>query len=196
MPTIFQRRYQRGVERIGHTEKVLGALFLLLTAGIVAVFIRHVITDEDYLFEVTEPTGPPSTFPAPGLDEWRTLAQVSRFTPETLHVKINGRADVYLRLNVVGLAFGRYCHEADRDRSIDVYWYNMGEPANALGIYQAEVAPEADPVSVGREGYQIGGAVFFHKGGSYVQVLPLDADDDDAALTIARLIAERIERER
>ena len=196
MPTFFQRRYQRGTERISHTEKVLGVLFLLLAAGIVAVFIAQVITDEDYLFETTEATEAPSTFPASGPNGWRTLAQVSRFTPETLYIKINGRADVYLRLNVVGLAFGTYRHEADRDRAIDVYCYDMGAPANALGIYQAEAAPEADSVAVGREGYQVGGAVFFHEGGSYVQVLPLDADDGDAALAIARLIAERIERER
>jgi hypothetical protein len=196
MPTFFQRRYSRGVDRIGRTEKVLGALFLLLTAGLVVVFITQVVSDEDYLFETTEAAEAQSPFPAPALENWRAPAQVSPFTPETLYVKINGRAEVYLRLNVEGLAFGTYCHEADRDRTIDVYWYDMGEPANALGIFQVEAAPEADPVSVGREGYQIGGAVFFHTAGSYVQVMPSDAGDGDAALTIARLIAERIERER
>ena len=77
MPTFFQRRYQRGIERIGNTEKVLGVLFLLLAAGIVAVFITQVITDEGYLFEVTEATELPRPFPALGLDGWRTLAQVS-----------------------------------------------------------------------------------------------------------------------
>jgi hypothetical protein len=96
---------------------------------------------------------------------------------------------------VVGLAFGTYYHESAADRTIDVYWYDMGEGVNAFGIYQAEASPDATPVQIGREGYQAGGAVFFWEGASYVQVLPIGSDesDEEVALEIARAISARLD---
>lgn len=134
-------------------------------------------------------------FPDPGLAGWQPPQEVSRYTPEDLYVKIDGRAGLYIQFSVVGLTFGTYSHERDSGRTIDVYWYDMGEPVNAFGIYRAEAAQGAEPVAIGRQGYQTGGAVFFWKGGSYVQVLPSasDADEARAALEIARRIGGVIE---
>ena len=129
-------------------------------------------------------------FPDPELDGWRRPENVRRFSPDNLYEKIDGRADVYLQFNVVGLTFGTYLHESGGDRAIDVYWYDMGRDTNALGVYQAELPPDVKPVPIGSQGYAAGGAVFFRQGGSYVQVLPLGADPQDA--TAARAIAGRI----
>ncbi len=133
-------------------------------------------------------------FPESRSPDWRVPLNVARFTPDNLYVKINGRADAYLQFNVVDLTFGTYSHAADRERTIDVYWYDMGKSENALGIYQAEASGGAEAVAVGREGYQVGGAVFFRKGGSYVQILPAGDTEEDAsaALEIAQRIDERI----
>jgi hypothetical protein len=137
------------------------------------------------------PHGP---FPHPAVEGWRAPRQVSRYSPDDLYVKINGRAEEFLRFHVASLTFGTYEHRTDADRTIDVYLYDMGEPANAAGIYRAEAAPGATPVAVGTEGYQIGPAVFFRKGASYVQLLPsgLDEADARAALVIAGRLAERM----
>jgi hypothetical protein len=126
---------------------------------------------------------------------WESPQRARHFTPETLYQKINGRADAYLQYRVVSMDFGTYSHKSDHDRTIDVYWYNMGEPANAFGIYQLEAPPDANPVSIGVMGYETGGAVFFHKGSSYVQILPTEGDESDTtvALAIARRIADQIE---
>ncbi|MEE9293708.1 MAG: DUF6599 family protein [Phycisphaerae bacterium] len=129
-------------------------------------------------------------FPEPGVRRWRVPRNVSRYTPDNLYVKINGRAGAYLQFHVVGLTFGTYYHQRDPERTIDVYWYDMGEPENALGIYGSEAAHEATPVPIGRDGYQVGGAVFFWKGASYVQVLPVTLDQADGQ--VARAIAERL----
>ncbi len=139
--------------------------------------------------------GAVNPFPEPDVQGWRRPSFVSRYSPENLYVKIDGRAAVYLRFHVSALTFGTYYHQADAGRTIDVYWYDMGEPANASGIYGAEAAPEATPVPIGSDGYQIGGAVFFWKSASYVQLLPSDLDEADAraALRIARRLAELIE---
>ncbi len=135
----------------------------------------------------------PRGFPAQsGVDGWRAPRRVSRYSPDDLYVKINGRAEEFLRFHVAGLTFGTYEHRTDAGRTIDVYFYDMGEPANAAAIYRAEAAPGATPVGVGTEGYQIGPAVFFWKGAGYVQLLPsgLDEADARAALVIAGRLAE------
>lgn len=137
----------------------------------------------------------PRGFPAQsGVDGWRAPRRVSRFSPDDLYVKINGRAEEYLRFHVVSLTFGTYEHRTDAGRTIDVYLYDMGETANAAGIYRAEAVPGATPVAIGTEGYQIGPAVFFRKGASYVQLLPTGLDEADAraALSIAGRLAERM----
>jgi hypothetical protein len=138
--------------------------------------------------------GEPSVFPAPGIEAWRAPSRVERFAADDLYVKIDGRAETYLQFGVVGLSFGTYQHAGDPARMIDVYWYDMGEAANAAAIYQSEKPPDCPTVSIGDAGYQVGGAVFFCEGSSYVQVLPgsLDEADADVALTIAQRIARRI----
>ncbi|UCG34258.1 MAG: hypothetical protein JSU68_06395 [Phycisphaerales bacterium] len=134
-------------------------------------------------------------FPSAQAAGWRLPQQISRYTPENLYIKIDGRAGLYLQYHVVGLTFGSYILEADTARTIDVYWYDMGEPQNALGIFRAEAAPDADAIDFAPHGYATGGAVFFIKGGDYVQVLPggIEPDDATAAMHIARGIADQIE---
>ena len=136
------------------------------------------------------PVAVDNPFPDPDLPDWRGPARVFRYTPDNLYVKINGRADIYLQFNVVSLTFGTYRHATARERTVDVYWYDMGEPDNALGIYRTEASPGAEPVAMGREGYTVGGAVFFRKGSAYVQVLPMSIEEGDKIA--ARKIAERI----
>ena len=212
MPTFFARRYMRKLEQVGSTEKVLGLVILLLLASLAALFGAQVATDDEYLFNVDDATyrgegearGPAAAseggadglqnpFPDPGIEGWLPPRKVSRFTPENLYLKINGRADAYLQFHVVGLTFGTYHHQTDSDRALDVYWYDMGESENAFGMYRSEAPPDLEPVEFGREGYQTGGAVYFWKGSSYIQVLPtsFDAVDPTAALKIAERLAER-----
>jgi len=216
MRTFFARRYMRRIEQVGNTEKVLGIVILLLVAAVCVAFVLQVTTDRDYLFSVDEQAYEPGApeaadteaetvrrstgekdnpFPHPGLEDWRPPSRVDRFTADNLYVKIDGRAEAYLRFQVVGLTFGVYRHVSDTGRTLDVYWYDMGTPENALGMYRSEQPPDATTIPIGRAGYQVGGAVFFCKASSYVQVLPSRPDDAaaEAALRIAEHLAERIE---
>lgn len=133
-------------------------------------------------------------FPDPDVSGWRAPAKVSRFTPDTLYEKINGRAGLYLQYEVAGMTFGTYFHQTQRDQTIDIYWYDMGKPQNALGAYKAEAPADGTPVDLGSQGYTTGGAVFFIKGASYVQILPASeiAETADAAMKIAQKIAGSI----
>lgn len=210
MATFFGRRYARGIEAVGRTEMALGLLILLMLVGIIATFIVQTATNTEYLFEVDQAAyqttpdrsmagvgaraEPGNPFPDPGVQGWAAPARVSRYTPETLYKKIDGRAEVYLHYGVVGLTLGTYRHATEPNRTIDVYYYDMGTPKNALGIYEAEAPPDAPPAPLGHDAYQVGSAVFFRRGADYVQVLPTALDDDAAAaLSIATRLDARIE---
>jgi hypothetical protein len=215
MATLFRRRYTRAIEDVGSTEKILGVCILLLVAVIVIAFAVRLGTGEDVSFDAEESVDrttatPPgemkpedargtpemmeNPFPGCGLEGWQPPERVDRFSAENLYTKIDGQADAYLRFHVAGLTFGTYRHEADAARAIDVYWYDMGAPANALGMYESEEPPGVGSVAVGDKGYQVGGAVLFCKGAAYVQVLPSSLDDADAraALRIAECLDDRI----
>lgn len=205
----------RPIKQVGTTERTISVLILLCTCGIVAAFVVQVVTNEDYLFNVDagayagtderaaivgaatgSPASPmtPGPFPDSGLEDWLSPRQVAHYSPAELYKKIDGRAPAYLERGFVGLTFGRYEHRGNPARALDVYWYDMGEPENAVGMYRGEAAPGAESVSIGDEAYQIGGAVYFWKSSSYVQVLPsgLGPDDAEAARAVAQRIAEAI----
>jgi hypothetical protein len=199
---LFARRYVRPIETVGRTERMLGVLILLLVAAIVAAFVVQVTTNRDFLFNseassvsdanlAQNAAESESPFPDPGVPGWRAPTRAERFTPDELYLKVDGRAEVYLQHHVVGLVFGAYTHEAQADRTVEVYWYDMGTADNARQMYQSEAAPGVTPVAIGDAGYQVGGAVFFRAGSSYVQVLPTRPDEENAraALKIAEQTA-------
>jgi len=207
MPTFLARRYMRTIDEVGRVERVIAVAILVILAGIVATFVMQVGGEAHGLFDVDaaaygpatgmagpNSVAPPDAFPDAGLPGWHRPQNVRRYTPETLHQKINGRAEAYASFHVRSLTFGTYTHDSGGQRAVDVYWYAMSEPADAAAIYRAEVAPAAEAVAIGDEGCAIGGAVYFRLGRNYVQVLPgtADAGDADAAREIAAALARRI----
>lgn len=212
------RRYARPAEQVSGTEMVLGLSILFLTGGIVTAFVYEVAADrrapsqaaaEDSETPLpnaqsgmgpsgaTKPSIAEQPFPDPGVPGWRSPQRISRYSRENLYVKIDGRAPVYLDSGVVALTFGAYSYRGDPRRTVDVYWYDMGDPANASAVYRAEAPPDATRVAIGDEGYEVGGAVFFRKGAGYVQVLPGDPVDADglAARAIAQRFADWLARQ-
>ncbi len=145
-------------------------------------------------------TQPPAVtnnlFPSSGVELWRTPQRAEHYGPDDLYLKIDGRADAYLEHNIIGLTFGTYVHERESNRTIDVFWYQFAAPADAAAAYEAEKPPDPSPVSLSGSGYQVGGAVFFCTGSSYVQIIPArpGAAAAQAALRIAQALAEQISR--
>ena len=196
MPTFFARRYLRRPEAVGRTEQVAGLVILLLAIGIVGGFVWHVstarapATESDVQLPVPAVATPSNPFPGVDVPGWQAPVHVERFAPDELYQKIDGRADAYRQLGVVGLTFGTYTRSDDPARVVDVYWYDMGAPEQALAAFRAEQPPDAPAVAVGQAAYQVGGAVMFCQGAAYVQVMSSRPDDADAP--VVRAIATRL----
>lgn len=188
MPTLFGRQYARPSAAVGVRERALGGLILLLTAGLGVAFVVHV---RSVPAASPEPASD-NPFPALGLAGWRRPMRAEHFTPQNLHEKINGRAEAFLQAGCRGLLFGRYTSAGPPGRSVDVYSYDLGQPAAAQAVYTAEKPPAVPVLRLGDEAYTVGGALFFCIGAQYVQVLPAGTDEDEAraAQEIARRLAQ------
>ncbi len=225
MARFLGRRYARSAKTISRTEKIVGAAILSLLMAIIGLFAITTLTGKQPLLDVSEVAygyvgevrnaanepmynpGAPATKPGvartdvrlPALDlaGWEPLPTVSNFGPDTLHLKINGRADFFLKLNVVGLTFGRYSHTTDPDSALDVYWFDMDEADQAALAYRAEAPPNLTAVAVGSEGYEVGGAVFFRAGSAYIQIIPsaMRSDLTAASLHLAQLLVSTVDQD-
>jgi len=138
-----------------------------------------------------EPAGPAGDLPRFQQADLRGPQGIRRFGPDNLYEKIDGRAALYLSYGFVELLFATY---AAGETTLDVYVYNMAEPANAFGIYKAEESPSAESIELGRAGYASESGVFFWKGNYYVNVLVSEPADEaqQAAMKLAAAIADRL----
>jgi len=123
---------------------------------------------------------------------WRRLDEVREFTAENLYELINGRAELYLSYDVVGLTFASFEHGTDRTRFIDLSVYDMGTPTNAFGIFAAERSRDEPSVDLGRAGYRSGANCYVWKGRFYVQVIASDvtAELERICMDLARQVTD------
>ena len=76
-----------------------------------------------------------------------------------------------LIINSWGLTCVSLVNARDSKQFIDVYLYDMGQPAQAFGVFSVERTEGLPAVPLGREGYRAEASYFFWKGRYYVQVL-------------------------
>lgn len=126
---------------------------------------------------------------------WKRAGAVERYVPENLYDKINGRSELYMAYDVVGLAFVSLARETAPAEVVDVYLYDMGAPLNAFGIFSVERSGKETPVNIGREGHWSGADLIFWKGRYYVTLLgPNDEDTTrQEVLAIARELEKRLQ---
>jgi len=116
-----------------------------------------------------------------------TPEKTERYT-DNLYEKIDGREGQFHAFHFVELRFGQYV-DTRSAQSFDTYLYDMGEPANALGIYMSEQSGDIQAIDVGRDGYRSGTSVYFWKGKYYVYVLGPVEGDEASARTAQRIAA-------
>ncbi|MCS7254278.1 MAG: DUF6599 family protein [Armatimonadota bacterium] len=185
---------------VSNSERIISSILLL---GLLLVALWVVFKGQSYdesLYALSESgfatygsAKVKLQFPETIADGWKR-GKVESYTADNLYEKINGRAELYISYDVVGLTCTSY-RQANKDgdeKFIDVFVYDMGAPENAFGIYSYErVAGIGKPVKLGNDGYQAAGSIYFWKGKWYVQVVvPFE---DDAMKHACEAIAKAID---
>ncbi len=110
-----------------------------------------------------------------------------RYDAETLHEKINGRAETYISFGCAGLYVRSFSRPGAG--SVDLFIFDMTTPAGAFGIFALERDPAAAPLDFTADGYADGPASFLRLARYYIQLLPAD---ETPSADIARALAAAI----
>ncbi|OGG47805.1 MAG: hypothetical protein A3F84_12740 [Candidatus Handelsmanbacteria bacterium RIFCSPLOWO2_12_FULL_64_10] len=194
---LFRRR-KRPRRAVSRTERVIGGILLLLLPAIAgAVYVAGQRSDPGlFAFDPAGGAGRGRwVLPLPSpVEGWAPAGEVERFRADSLYVKIDGRAEQYIAYDVVGLEAVTLVDARQPGRLVEVFVYDMGEPANAFGVFSVERSPGTS-VALGREGYRSRSSVFFYKGRYYAQVLPSEegGEMERVATAVAGAVARRME---
>lgn len=139
------------------------------------------------LVAMTGCAGPEAFFPAE-VDGWRPAGPEESYAAETLYQYIDGAAEVYLALGVVGARAMRYARDGQPEIIADVF--DMGSGAGAYGAFHHDVR-SGQPVGIGAESEQDGGALAFWKGRHFVSVIAVGEGPGvpEAVVALGRRIA-------
>lgn len=114
--------------------------------------------------------GPELSALVPAVEGWAEAEERQSYFPESLFEYINGAAESYLSYDFEELLVVQFEKEGT-EASLTLEVYDMGDPANAFGIFSAERYPENEGVSVGDLGYLEDEALNFVAGRFYVKLL-------------------------
>ncbi len=131
-------------------------------------------------------------FPPSVLDGgWKTTSRVETYTEENLYEKINGQAEQYRKYGFLGLTVVSIA-TADESLSLDLYLYDQGSFANALGLFAAQRGRVKRPViTQGHARFSVNSLGASGMVGQYVFHL-LGTEPNKALSEKARQIAESL----
>lgn len=98
---------------------------------------------------------------------WEQAGNIEHYNVASLYNKINGRSELYMSYDVLGLSWVSFVQEGEPNNFVDVFVYDMRTPTNAFGIFSVEREPDQPSVEVGRLAYQTGANYYFWKGKYY-----------------------------
>ncbi len=152
--------------------------------------MKHVTIFFFLVFAFTALRGQQEMFPP--LKGYKQISDYPVYTPEDLWDYINGAADAYLALGFRDLNINEY---RKGKQSLKAEIYSFGDEATAFGIYSLERSPSYKFIKLGVQGYSEEGVVNFFKGSYYVKIMTHSGSKkaDEAMMTLAEMIAERIE---
>ena len=125
---------------------------------------------------------------------WSQTGNIEHYNVATLYNKINGRSELYMAYDVLGLSWVTFVHDTDKNNFLDLFIYDMRAPTNAFGIYSIEREADQPPADLGREAYQTGSNFYFWKGNyyGYINASMTSERNSKAGLGIATALMQRI----
>ena len=145
-----------------------------------------------FVTAAAQPAPDLATFLPADASGWRPAGRDAAYTPNTLFEYIDGGAELYISYGVRRVLSRRYAHAGQKDATITVDVFDMGDAANAFGLYSHSREKPADDIGQGSE-YD-SGLLFFWKGRYYVSILgfPAGAEVERAVKSIGTSIATAI----
>lgn len=129
----------------------------------------------------------------PEVGSWSLTETPESYYPENLFEYINGAAEIYLSYEFKELIVAQQ-HKGQSGMNVAVEIYDMGNGANAFGIYSAERYPDNRYIQVGLQGYLEEGTLNFLVDRYYVKLLCFDcgSEADEVLKTFARKIVKKV----
>lgn len=129
------------------------------------------------------------------IDGWKKSGQDIVHDPATLYQYINGGAELFISYDFKSMRGRKLARPENPDDIINVDLFDMGNPANAFGVFSQGC--ETCDTSIGQGSQYSGGLLTFWKGQYYVSILayPESEAKRDAVLKIGRHIAAAIQAE-
>ncbi len=143
--------------------------------------------------------GARSSLPA-AVGSWRATGADAVFTPDTLHLYIDGSAELYLSYGFLHLTSRRFVREAGGEPTITLDVFDLQNAEDAFGLFahgREGTADESAPPAIGQDAVQIGGLLSFWKGRHYVsiQAYPETAEALAVLPALARAVSDSIRDE-
>jgi Family of unknown function (DUF6599) len=125
------------------------------------------------------------------------MTPLEHFDAETLYVKINGKAELYLPAGFAELTTLRFVSTTDENLWAEIYLYDMAAPTGAFSVFSAQRRLDVDNLSITRFAYRSQNAVFFTKGKYYIEIVASAKNDilDKAILDTAGNIIDALPSE-
>jgi hypothetical protein len=125
---------------------------------------------------------------------WMIDGGVKLFDKETLFDHIDGEAELYFPYGFEALAAAVYARKGNPEEAITMDVYRMGSLLDAFGIYSNYRRSDAEPVSIGAEGFITPTQLMFYQGRFFVRIQASSAGglDRNIFTACARSVSEKI----
>ncbi len=187
--------------RAGRVETAIGFFILAVLAGIGATILAIQNRYDPALFRATVVQGEAlpaggSTAPAPGEVPAAPAGLAAMGGPETFDVntlsdKIDGKAELYLSSGFVRLTTQRFAKVSDPKSWLELFIYDMAEPANAFSVYSVQKRSDARDAGLGPAAYGTDNAVFLVSGSKYIEIVSSDTGLGKEMSALAARFAEK-----
>ena len=120
------------------------------------------------------------------------MTEAETFERDTLYVKINGKADLYLQSGFKNLSCLRFVSSKDETLWAELYLYDMGTARNAFAVFSVQRRPNASALTLSRFSYEAENAVFFASRMYYAEIIAAAESEKlhNAILSVAQNVAK------
>ena len=187
----------------GTAETCIGIFILLLLTGIAGSiyvvqsrfdpeFFNSAILKEEKVHVRKKSLPAPDTSPSPAFlpESLAPMGPQEIFDSETLSEKIDGKAELYLSSGFVRMSSRRFAKKSDPKNWLELFVYEMGEPANAFSVYSLQKRKDSRVAELGVPAYATEDALFFVNGPKYFEIISAAGGLDNEMFSMAKNLIE------